>query len=239
MTQSFTTKLGQWKGSLLAFAVGQPAVQVLNMLTGFLLLRWLDKEEYAMLGVAFAFQATVNQLTDLGFTGSIIALAGERGTEPTWLGRYLRVARHYRARLLGFTLLGAAITFPLLVAPHGWGWANTSRLFGSVALAVVAQGWMLYGAPLLVHRRLAAYYRPQIVGAAARLALCLALFAVGWLSGWVVAWLGALVVAFTARSYRNAAREHVVEPAKVDPEAGREMRRYLAPLMPGDRKSVV
>lgn len=226
-------RLIKWKRPLFAFAVGQPAEQLLNLLTGFLLLRWLDKEEYAMFGVAFAFQSMVNQLTDLGFAGSIVALAGERGTEPTWLGRYLRSARHYRTRLLGFTLAGAAVAFPLLTWNHSWGAATKLLLFGAVALAVVFQGWMMYSSPLLVHRRLEDYYRPRIVSAALRLVVSLGLFASGWLSGWTAALLGALNLGLIGLSYRRSARDCVSEPAQSDPAANREMRRYLAPLMPG------
>lgn len=233
VSMSIADRLRKWRRPLLAFAVGQPAEQFLNLLTGFLLLRWLDKEQYAMFGVAFAFQSTVNQLTDLGFAGSIVALAGERGTEPAWLGRYLRSARHYRTRLIGFTLVGAAVVFPLLTWNHPWGAPTKLLLFGAIALGVGFQGWIMYGSPLLVHRRLAAYYRPRIVTAALRLGVSLALFALGWLSGWTAAWLGALNVGLIGLSYRRAARDCVTEPERSDPEANREMRRYLTPLMPG------
>ena len=226
-------RIAKWKKPLLAFAVGQPAVQLLNVLTGFLLLRWLSKEAYAMFGVAFAFQSTVNQLTDLGFSGSIVALAGERGTEPAWLGRYLRAARHYRTRLLAFTLLGAAIAFPLLTWRQEWGAGTKLLLFGAVSVAVVFQSWMVYGSPLLVHRRLWDYYSPQIVGAAVRLGLCAGLYVAGLLSAWAVAWLGSLVIGWTGWSYRRASRDCAHEPAASDPETNREMRRYLAPFIPG------
>ncbi len=233
MTQSFTTKLGQWKGSLLAFAVGQPAVQVLNLLTGFLLLRWLSVAEFAMFGVAFAFQSTINQLTDLGFSGSIVALAGERGTEPAWLGRYLRSARHYRGRMMLVTLVVASVVFPLLTWRQEWGVGTKLLLFGAIALAVVFQGRVLYGSPLLVHRRLRSYYQPQIVSAALRLCMCLGLHLTGMLSGWTAAWLGTLALGFVGLYYRRAARDCVQEPAASVPEANREMLSYLAPMIPG------
>src|SRR5476649_163129 len=55
----FSVRFKKWKRPLLAFVLGQPAVQLLNLLTGFLLLRWLGQGELAMFGVAFAFQTTV------------------------------------------------------------------------------------------------------------------------------------------------------------------------------------
>jgi O-antigen/teichoic acid export membrane protein len=228
-----TSKLRKWRGSLFAFAIGQPAVQTLNLLTGFLLLRWLGKGEYAMFGVAFAFQSTINQLTDVGFSGSIVALAGERGTDPDWLGRYLRSARHYRGRMMAVMLAVSIMAFPLMTWRHDWGTRTKLLLFGAIAVAVVFQGWMMYGSSLLVHRRLGSYYKPQIISAAIRLGACLALYVTGMLSAWTAAWLGALAIGFVGLSFRRAAREFVHEPAESEPEANQEMLRYLAPLMPG------
>jgi O-antigen/teichoic acid export membrane protein len=67
-------------------------------------------EQYAQFGVAFAFQSTVAMLADLGFTSSIIALAGERAKDPEIMGLYIRSAKHYRRILvitvgLGFRIL--------------------------------------------------------------------------------------------------------------------------------------
>jgi O-antigen/teichoic acid export membrane protein len=135
--------------------------------------------------------------------------------------------------MLVITLAVAAVAFPLVTWRQEWGAGTKLLLFSAIALAVMFQGWMMYGSPLLVHRRLRSYYRPQIASAALRLACCLALYAAGLLSAWTAAWLGALAVGFVGLSYRRAARDCVREPAASDAEANRQMLRYLAPLMPG------
>lgn len=227
------SRFARWRDPLLAFFMGQPAVQLLNLVTGFLLVRWLDVEQFAMLGIALAFQSTVAQLTDLGFSGSIIALAGERGHDAGVLGGYLRSARHWRSRMQGVTLLVAAVAFPWVVWSQPWSAAIKGLLFVTIALGVLFQSWSMYGAPLLVNRSLRRYYAPQIQGALLRLALCAALHAAGLLSSWVAALLTALVLGYTGLSYRRSARSHIREPQDSQPECNAEMLRYLSPLIPG------
>lgn len=226
-------RLARWREPLLAFFLGQPAVQMLNIATGFLLVRWLDVEQFAMLGIALAFQSTVAQLTDLGFTGSIVALAGSRGQDPAVLGGYLRSARHWRSRMQGVTLLVAAVVFPWIVWSQPWSAAIKGLLFFTIALGVLFQAWSMYGAPLLVHRALGRYYAPQILGAVFRLAACAALNAAGLLSAWVAALLTALVLGYTGLSYRRSARGYIREPEGGRPEYHAEMLRYLSPMLPG------
>jgi O-antigen/teichoic acid export membrane protein len=230
---SLTSRFSKWRGPLLSFFIGQPAVQLLNLITGFLLLRWLDVREYAMLGIATAFQMTVNQLTDVGFSGSIVALSGSRGQDPDVLGTYLRSARHWRTRVQTATLFVAAFAFPLVTWNQSWSPTIKALLFGSIALGVFFQGWTMYGSPLLVHRSLRQYYTPQIQSALLRLLLCAALHAVGILPAWLAALLSALTVGLTGFSYRRSSRAFIHEPAESQPAANAEMLRYLSPLIPG------
>lgn len=212
--------------------MGQPVVQVLNFITGFLLIRWLDVKEFAMFGIALAFQSTITQLTDLGFAGSIIALAGSRGHDPKVLGGYLRTARHWRSRLQWAMLLLAAVAFPLIVWKQTWSASIKVLLFLSVALGLLFQNWNMYGTPLLVHRELRKYYAPQILGAVLRLALCAALHAVGLLSAWAAAFSAALLLGYTGISYRRSSRSYIQEPLQSPPEYNVEMLRFLSPIIP-------
>lgn len=227
------SRFSHWRAPLQSFLVGQPAVQFLNLLTGFLLLRWLDVEQFAMFGIAFAFQSTITQLSDLGFSGSIIALAGDRAHDPAILGGFLRSARHWRLKLQSGVLVLAAVAFPLITWGQDWGAMTKALLFGSIALGVLFQGWSMYGAPLLAHRALSAYYRPQIWAALLRLAFCAVLWFMGWLNAWAASLLGALALGYCGLAYRHSSAAYIAEPAKSQPARNAAMLRYLAPLIPG------
>ncbi len=230
---SVSSRFDRWRKPLLAFFLGQPAVQFLNLITGFILIRWLDVNEFAMFGIVVAFQATISQLVDLGFSGSITALAGERGHDPDVLGGYLHSARYWRSKMQNVVLVIAAILFPFVTWAQPWESPTKCLLFGAVALGVFLQGWSLYGVPLLVHRQLHEFYRPQIKAALLRLVLTAGLYATGVLNAWLSASLAALALGCTGWDYRRASRIYVHEPAESQPARNAEMLRYLAPLIPG------
>lgn len=228
-----TSAARRWKGPLLGFAVGQPALQIVNLLTGLLLLRWMSVEHYAQFGVAFAFQSTVAMLADLGFSSSILALAGDRAKDPEILGKYVRSARHFRFILVCVVGLVFALCFPWLTAKHDWGAAAKVSILASILCAVSVQGWSMYQAPLLGYRLIARLYQPQIAAGGLRLALSGLLHVSQSLTGVAASWLGTLALGISGWWIKRRASDLVKEPTKSDPAANREMLRYLAPLMPG------
>lgn len=233
LTPELVSRLRPWKAPLFGFVVGQPALQLVNLVTGLLLLRWMSIEHYAQFGVAFAFQSTVAMLADLGFSSSILALAGERAGDSAVLGKYLRSARHYRTLLVCIVLVGFAIGFPLITASQPWPPIAKSFIFGSIVFAVLVQGWTMYQAPLLANRQVAAVYRPQVVVGSLRLLFCGALYSMHTLTGVAASWVGSLALGLSGWWIKHRAQPFVVEPRQSDPIANREMLRYLAPLFPG------
>lgn len=217
-----------------SFVFGQGAVQALNLATGFLLVRWMTKETYAQYSVAFGFQSTVGVLVDLGFSGSIVALVGARGNDPAVVGAFIRSAKHFRALLFVAVVPVAAVIFWWMAGRQGWNHLTRAALFGSVVVSLWVQGWAAYyGAPLLIHARLGAYYRAQIDSALARLGGSLILQWVGRLTAVASAWLSCLSLLLCALFYQRRAASLYREPARPDPAANREMTRYLAPVIPG------
>ncbi len=218
---------------MLGFAVGQPALQFVSLVTGLLLIRWMSVEHYAQFGVAFAFQSTVGMLADLGFSSSILALAGERAKDPEVLGKYVRSARHFRMILVCIVGVVFAICFPWITAAQPWSSATKLSILASILCAVVVQGWSMYQAPLLAHRQIGRLYQPQIAAGAVRLGCAGLLHVAHALTGVVVSWLGTLALAISGWWIKRHAAPFVKEPEKSDPSANREMLRYLPPLMPG------
>lgn len=194
----------------------------------------MSVEAYAQYSVAFSFQSTLVMLVDLGFSGSIIALVGERSNDAEVVGRYVRAARHFRSRLFVILLPLAAIAFPLFISKHHWPLLTQALLFTSIGIALYFQGWVsLYSPPLLINQQLHRYYRPQIISAVGRNLFCLILYLAAALSSWATAVLNSAVIAFNGLIYRNDSKESVADPVDSNPLAKREMLRYLSPLIPG------
>jgi len=226
-------RLKNWTAPFLGFAVGQPAVQLINLVTGFLLLRWMSIEHYAQFGVAFAFQSAVGMLADLGFSSSVLALAGERARDPEVLGRYIRSARHFRFWLAAGVGSIFALSFPLITSKQPWDAAIKLAILASILVAVAVQAWAIYQAPLLAHRKVSQAYRPQILGGCMRLGFCSVLHVLHGLSGVAAAWIGALALGISGWWTKRIAKDLVAEPMKSDHRTNREMLLYISPLVPG------
>ncbi|MFN3683192.1 MAG: hypothetical protein ACK41F_04570 [Fimbriimonadaceae bacterium] len=159
-------RLRRWSRLLATFLTGQTLVQGLNVLTGFLLLRWMSVEAYAQYTVANSFQGTIGILTDLGVSGSIVALVGQRIHDKRVVGEYVRAARAFRGRMFLVMALVASVAFPLVTKNQPWAWHVKLLLLGGVLTQIFFSAWGMYNAPLLMHRRLADSYRAAVVPAA-------------------------------------------------------------------------
>ena len=223
----------KWTRLLSQFLTGQIVIQALNFLTGFLLLRWLSVTAYAEFSVAFAFQSTLGMLIDLGFSNSIVALVGDRGSDAEVVGRYIRSARHFRNRMYGVMVIVSMAAFPLITRSQPWPFSTKVLLFAAILASLFFQGWGMYAAPLLINGRIKEYYQAQIFAAAGRLCCCFVLFETATLSAWTSAWVGAAALATTGLVYRKKSVQLISEPHQSDPIFNKEMIGYLAPLIPG------
>lgn len=223
----------RWTALVFSFLVGQGSVQILNFITGFLLLRWLSVEAYAQYSVAFGFQSTLVMLVDLGFSGSIIALVGDRGSIKEVVGNYVRSAKYFRDRLFAVMIPLAAIAFPLVISKHNWDPITQLLLFVSVVSSLFFQGWgSCYSPPLLISQQIRKYYQPTILGALTRLVLCFILYLTSALSAWTSAWINSAMIALTGFLYHRSTTSLITEPRNINHKTNREMLRYLSPLFP-------
>lgn len=226
------TRFKHWSELFLHFFVGQGLVQIISLGTGFLLIRWMTVTSYAEYSVAFAFQSTLNILVDLGFSGCIVALVGNRTEDRAVIGTYIKSARHHRTQFFFVIGLGSAIVFPLVVKNQPWPLWIKAILWLAVVTGVWFDGYMMYSAPLLIHRRLKDYYKANTLASMVRLVIVGALHVFGGLVGVVAAWFASLQSAIKGWRYRRDSRDLIIEPASHDPGASKEMAKYLAPLWP-------
>lgn len=226
-------RAGRWLKLLATFFTAQTLIQGINLTVGFLLLRWMSFEAYAQYSVANAFQSMLNIFVDLGFSGSIVTLVGSRIDKPEVIGTYIHCARVFRGRMFFVVGLVSAVVFPFVVSNQPWPPLTKFLLWAAVMCGLFFTAWNIYAAPLLMHRRLGPFYQAQIVPASLRLAGFGLLHGLGALTGWIASWLNAASTLVGGWQYRRASKGTFIQPEKVDREALREMRRFLAPLWPG------
>ena len=212
----------------------QVLAQVLMFLSGLLLLRWLSVEEYAQYTVAFGFVATLSALVDMGVPVAVMPLIGDRAGDRGVFGGYLRAALHLRTRVVAVVLPLSAVVFFALTADRGWGVKVQVGLFAAVALGLLARAIVdIFSLPLLMNEAYRSYYSPQISTAIARVGTQGLLQLTRALTSVTASLVNAATVLANGVLYRRAAAGRIELPARADPERTREIRRMVAPLLPG------
>lgn len=219
---------------LVSFIVGQGALQILQVLSGFLLIRWLSVEEYAQYSVAIAFQSTAQMLVELGFSGAVVALVGNRINERKVLGDYIKSGRFYRNRFF-FIVGGACIfLFPLLSIKHGWPTYVSILLLVCILANLYFSGNIsYYSSPLIIHKRLTTLYKIQAKHSFLRLIMIGSLYLFTILNAWLAAFTTTFVTIANGFAFKRKTKVYVEEPEHSSPEVRKEMLNYIKPIMPG------
>ncbi|MEL6671269.1 MAG: hypothetical protein AAFR61_03730 [Bacteroidota bacterium] len=224
----------KWSRLILSYLLGQGAVQLIQVLTGFFLLRWLSIEQYAQYTTAFAFQATAQNLVELGFAGAIVALVGNRTGDKALIGQYIKGGKFYRDRLFILVGLISVILFPLLTWKHGWAQSVTLALLLAILANLYFSGWgSFYSAPFRIQSDIKGIYRIEIQSSVIRFLLITALFFTSTINAWLVVWIGSLQIFLNGWLFKKRGTQYFKEPSKADPLVRKEMWKYIAPIMPG------
>lgn len=218
----------------LSFFKGQLLLQVLNLATGFFLLRWLPIGEQAIFGVALSFQTLILSVSDLGFTGSIIALVGTQWNDKAVVGSYVAAAGKLRGYFFGASLVLSCFVIPLIAQKQHWGAVQVVEIFTPLLLGVYWQAnCSVYDSVLVMHKRLSELFRPQLVMAGLKLAVSFLLYRLGHISAFFVISINALAFLSNGLSYKKIARQYI----STDHLAGNrkqieEIFKYVRPLLP-------
>ena len=226
------SRLRRWVKRLTAFFIGQGSVQLINILTGFLLLRWMTTEEYAAYTLVNGFQGSVGVLVEMGLGSSIIALLAGR-TDAATVGGYIRSVRHYRDTFFLVMVPILIVSFSVLTQRQGWGWGITAGLLGAVLATLYFQSWATYySVPLVIHHELGKFYRISAGLGVFRLGVCLLLYLLSSLTALLAAWLATVTTVVMGVFYRRQSTRLIVEPAKSDPVKNRQVLKYIRPQIP-------
>ncbi len=218
---------------VMAFFLGQGALQGISIIVGLFLIRALSVSDYARFGLASGFQTTTSILMDLGCASTIIPLVGDRVLDSEVVGRYVRGARTLRDQAFWILSPIASIVFLVVTHKQRWPGAVQIALLVSVLLALYSSGPLsYYTAPLFLHRRLRDFYLPQTVSSILRLATYAVLNIFGALNSWTAAGLSALNITVNAHLLERKSRSLLTWPKADDPAIQKEIRRYVLPAAP-------
>lgn len=216
------------------FATGQFLLQGLNVLNGFFLLRWLSIPEQAKFSVAFGIQSLILNLSDLGFTGSIIALVGTRIDDRKLIGGYINSAKRLRNYLFFFSCLVTIIILPFIIRKQSWGYGELVLILTPVLLAVFWQAdCSLYDSTLVMQKKMKDLYKPQVGLAAFKLITNFVLHLSNIITAFSTLLLNAVVLLVNGKTFKRKAAPYIdMSPNDLHEHQFKEMINYLKPLFP-------
>ncbi|NVJ86003.1 MAG: oligosaccharide flippase family protein [Algoriphagus sp.] len=219
---------------LTSFATGQLASQFLQVLTGFLVIRWMTKEDFGQFTLAFAVQNTFGMLVEMGLSSAFLAFIGDKHTDPVQVSRYFNAVWYWRKKLFLVIAPLSLVAFILLTYDKNWTLLTQALLFLSIPLAIYYQGFSsFYSVVLRIKSEIGAVYKIQVGAAIFRLVIVLALYGVSWLSGWIYLWLNAATIVLTGLALAPLANRYRDLRTEADPESRKQVLQYIKPSMLG------
>lgn len=225
--------LSHWVPLLARYTTGQAGILVLNLVTGFLILRYLGVNEYAVYILASLLQIVGSLGSDLGASQGVVSIGASIRDNRAAFGALVRGAMRLRRRLFA-----AAVPVVLVIAYlllH----ANESRLevviavtVLSLAIAWVQQSSTIATAILNAQQDSSALVRSGLASAACRLALVVVFCGVApyAVSALTVNLIGSAVHAALLWS---RCRGYVGERRHGVPDSYAELAGFMKPLFPG------
>ncbi len=166
------------------------ALTGVNALTGFALVRGLEKADYAAYSLAFALLAIAVNASNMGLTSAVLGLGGRVWPDTSAMRSVLNSAQRLRNRI------GAALALPF-AAYCGWQFphigvdALETALFTALVLAAawVQMQANFYAIALQLGRAVAALLRNDLVSAVLKLGGVLLMMYQGWPVWAIVSWI--------------------------------------------------
>jgi O-antigen/teichoic acid export membrane protein len=188
--------------SVAEFLAWQGITMAGNLLYGLLCIRLLPIGEYAKYVVVFAIQGSLIVLMDLGISGSLISLIGERIDDSQLIADYVASLRQLAYWLFAIAAPITVLAFPFLVRHRNWSW----QVVAAMVVIVLFSAWFArvsaaYGAVLIVRRDRRYWYRAQMVYSLGTLALLGVFAAFHWLSAFAAILINVAGITWVALTY--------------------------------------
>ena len=217
---------------LLVFGLAQVGSQILTLVAGIAVVRFLAVEQYALYTIANGMMSAVYLLAESGIASAAVGIGGRSWQDGAWLGGVLAAARRRVLWLRNLTSLPVGAVLVWLLLRNGAGALDTAIL---VLLVLAGGSLSLLGQIYVVAPRLradtGAQQRAAVAASAFRLGATLAAAALGLLASTAVLAivLGGLLYVWLLRRWM---RGRVALDASVDAGVERELRAVVARQLP-------
>lgn len=144
------TKLVRSFKLMTTYLVGQGGTQLIQVVTGFLIIRLLSKEAYADYTMVHVVLGMGTVLFGLGVSQCLTGLIGKDINNKEIVGRYVAAAYQLRKWLLSVGAVVLLFTFIAISTKFGWNLWLALFYFGCVALTLFFNAWETVNKPILL-----------------------------------------------------------------------------------------
>ncbi len=226
-------RLKYWSFLLSKFLAGQAVVQALNLITGFLVLRFLPIGEYALYTISSVLSAVSGVGSDMGVSQGIVTFGSRLKDDKRRLSGLFAAALRYRRWLYAATGLVVIGLAPFMTKGNNWPALSiiTSVLFVLIT-SWIQQTVSLKNSILNIFHDSTGLMQAGMGSAVVRLALT-----VLWCrtAPTAVVALAVNLAGFTAGSMllKKRCRLYVNDAAPPSADQGRVLKEFVYPLAPG------
>lgn len=151
----------------------QLLIQAVVAATGILLVRVLNKQEYALFTIAASAQTMLNLLTDSGINSGLMSIGGQVWEDSARLSSVMRTALRLRTRLTFIATAGVSPIAIWLLLSNG---ASLVNAFAITAIVVAGTTYLVantvFAGVLKLHSRYWTLQSADLAGALSRLVFC-------------------------------------------------------------------
>ncbi len=167
------------------FLAWQGTTMAGNLLYGFLCVRLLPISDYAKFVVVFAIQGSLVVLMDVGISGSLVPLVGERVDDLQLIADYVAALRQLAHWLFAVIAPIVVVVYPLLVRNRHWDWQTVTFMIAVLLVSVwFARIGGAYGAVLILRRDRKRWYQAQMISSLGTLALLIVFVVCHWFNAY-------------------------------------------------------
>jgi O-antigen/teichoic acid export membrane protein len=227
-----TLKYQNWVKPIISFIAGQGSVQILNVLTAFLLLRWVPKDEYGLFTLAFSLFSMFSLFIESGINNSIIPLIGKNIGNKQIVASYIFSASKLRIKILLFITPIFLLVYYFYFTKHN---LDLIVLAGTAIIILISIAFSgpasYYAIPLIIHRKIHKKYIPEIIGAFCKISISYLLYRLDLLNFTSLVSLFLLNVLIKYFYYKNLNKSYF-EIQNIEDKTS-EIINYIKPVFPG------
>jgi O-antigen/teichoic acid export membrane protein len=226
--------IGPKLGHVIHFLAKQGITMAGNLLYGFLCVRLLPVADYAKFVVVFGIQGTLVVLMDVGISGSLIPLVGDRIEDRQLIADYLASLRQLAHWLFAIMTPITVIFYPLLVRNRQWSWQVVASMVAILLFSIwFARVAAAYSSVLIIRRDRGRWYRAQMVSSLGTLALLVVFWALHWLNAFSAILINVAGILSIAITYFMRARSLLGVAGVATKEKRTAIIQLTLPATPG------